>query len=471
MKCCAHFNITGDSSTALNTLEEIIKCRKAERDGLEETIVASVAEATRLQNLIEKEQPGWITLKKHEKGEMLNALGRYLAQVSTSDSVPHGADVEIGERIKELVEQAKKEVIANPDGSEIESADNSNEKCDDGKAKKRKVIAGDKYKGINDEDAEAFNVRIFGMKKKLRDDVTYVQGLGKELCGRVRSLRYIVEIRRLQQGKSHIQCIGCDTSIDTPEAAILSCCGHIGCHKCVKEYATQKESCIVPSCTARVSGAHVVRSTNFTVNSTDGSTDAKDGSKLTRMIQTIKGIIADGDRMIIFAQFDDLIERIAQTMKCNGIQTVQVKGRVEEQVKRLKPFQTESPTKGDPSVLLLKMDDEQSAGLNLTQLNHVLFVHPLLAPTQQQYDAYETQAIGRVRRFGQNKVCGCIYLIMELYFSLCHLMSCRFYLILFTVLLDCFCLAIFGKKYYRHRNLRRKKWPASKFDHRQLIFF
>jgi SNF2 family DNA or RNA helicase len=170
----------------------------------------------------------------------------------------------------------------------------------------------------------------------------------------------------------------------------------------------------------------VVRSTNFTVNSTDESTDAKDGSKLTKMIQTIKGIIADGDRMIIFAQFDDLIERIAQTMKRNGIQTVQVKGRVEEQVKRLKPFQTDSPTKGDPSVLLLKMDDEQSAGLNLTQLNHVLFVHPLLAPTQQQYDAYETQAIGRVRRFGQNKVCGCIYFILELYFCCCccNLISC-----------------------------------------------
>jgi len=146
-----------------------------------------------------------------------------------------------------------------------------------------------------------------------------------------------------------------------------------------------------------------VRSTNFTVNSTDESRDAEDGSKLTKMIQTIQGIIAGGDRMIIFAQFDDLIERIAQTMKRNGIETVQVKGRVEEQVKRLKPFQVESPKEGDPRVLLLKMDDEQSSGLNLTMLNHILFVHPLLATTQQQYDAYETQAIGRVRRFGQRK--------------------------------------------------------------------
>jgi SNF2 family DNA or RNA helicase len=49
------------------------------------------------------------------------------------------------------------------------------------------------------------------------------------------------------------------------------------------------------------------------------------------------------------------------------------------------------------------MDDEQSAGLNLTNLNHAIFVHPLFANNQQEYDAHETQAIGRIRRFGQIK--------------------------------------------------------------------
>ena len=42
-------------------------------------------------------------------------------------------------------------------------------------------------------------------------------------------------------------------------------------------------------------------------------------------------------------------------------------------------------------VLLLTMDDESSSGVNLTTANHAIFVHPLLAIGQQQYDAYETQ--------------------------------------------------------------------------------
>ena len=74
-----------------------------------------------------------------------------------------------------------------------------------------------------------------------------------------------------------------------------------------------------------------------------------------------------------------------------------------QQTKSIAVFQKDEPDKNDPRVLLLKMDDEQSAGLNLTGLNHAVFVHPLLAKCQQEYDAYETQAIGRIRRFGQKK--------------------------------------------------------------------
>ena len=46
-------------------------------------------------------------------------------------------------------------------------------------------------------------------------------------------------------------------------------------------------------------------------------------------------------------------------------------------------------------VLLLTMDDESSSGVNLTTANHAVFVHPLLAIGQQQYDAYETQVLKR----------------------------------------------------------------------------
>jgi hypothetical protein len=41
---------------------------------------------------------------------------------------------------------------------------------------------------------------------------------------------------------------------------------------------------------------------------------------------------------------------------------------------------------------------------NLTNANHAIFLSPLLAVSKQAYDARETQAIGRVRRYGQVKL-------------------------------------------------------------------
>ena len=103
------------------------------------------------------------------------------------------------------------------------------------------------------------------------------------------------------------------------------------------------------------------------------------------------------------SMIDDLSDKVMEALTVSGIKSVQVKGTVTQQITTISIFQKEKPAKGDPRVLLLKMDDEQSAGLNLTNLNHAIFVHPLLADTQVEYDAYETQAIGRLRRYGQKK--------------------------------------------------------------------
>jgi SNF2 family DNA or RNA helicase len=209
-------------------------------------------------------------------------------------------------------------------------------------------------------------------------------------------------MRALQQRKHNMKCCGCKGKDQV--AGILSICGHVGCLACLKKNAANGNCVEAPACEARVSTAHVVPTTHLGVEiDEEGSSNNNPyGSKVGAMLEKVKEIISKGERMIIFCQFDDLLSRIAETLARNNIQAVQVKGRVEDQVKALIPFQTEAK-KGAPMVLLLALDHEQSSGLNLTNLNHVLFVHPLLAQSQQQYDAYETQAIGRIRRYGQLK--------------------------------------------------------------------
>lgn len=52
---------------------------------------------------------------------------------------------------------------------------------------------------------------------------------------------------------------------------------------------------------------------------------------------------------------------------------------------------------------MLNVMDETASGANLTSANHAIFLSPLLAPSKEIYQANETQAIGRLRRYGQTK--------------------------------------------------------------------
>jgi len=57
----------------------------------------------------------------------------------------------------------------------------------------------------------------------------------------------------------------------------------------------------------------------------------------------------------------------------------------------------------DERVLLLELHNESASGANLTTANHAIFVHPLHVHSLYKYVACETQAIGRIRRYGQEK--------------------------------------------------------------------
>jgi hypothetical protein len=114
------------------------------------------------------------------------------------------------------------------------------------------------------------------------------------------------------------------------------------------------------------------------------------GRKLTQIVDQLKVVIKSGDRLMIFCQFDDLTAKVVKALAIRNIITLQVQGSVFQKAKTLRVFQKDDPGPNDPRVVMLKMDDDQSAGLNLTHLNLAIFVYPLLAANQTEYEAYET---------------------------------------------------------------------------------
>lgn len=131
------------------------------------------------------------------------------------------------------------------------------------------------------------------------------------------------------------------------------------------------------------------------------SSFTKYGSKIEAIVKTVLRVQDQdvGCKIICFVQWEDLKRRISSALQEFGIDHATLHGSVWARRAALMKFQYEEE---GPRMLLLSLE-ESASGTNLTAANHVLIVHPMEAATREEAVAFEMQAIGRVRRPGQEK--------------------------------------------------------------------
>jgi len=175
----------------------------------------------------------------------------------------------------------------------------------------------------------------------------------------------------------------------------------MGCRTCVRKSAEQEE-CVYAASSVCRSAARVLNVVNAdTLGEDDIERDGREkhfGMKLEKVVQLIKSRPKE-DRTLVFVQFTDLMKKVTDAFDYHKIPFLEIKGTAHQKSKNLELFQNGSKER----VLLLNVTDESASGANLTSANHAIFLSPLLAVTQERYTAWETQAIGRLVRYGQTK--------------------------------------------------------------------
>lgn len=255
-----------------------------------------------------------------------------------------------------------------------------------------------------------------------REATHEIRRLSKELVGRVRSLRFFTAVRDLQKETEvpmNVSCVACGRqNIPIGEVSVLSSCGHMGCSECVRNCA-DKEECVYREsgdCISAARALNIVKADTLGVD--DEARDGRGkhyGKKLEQVMELIKcgfyqiaffdsnrlysKTLPKDERVLIFVQFPDLMKKVAEALKDNGVKFLEIKGSASAKSKSLESFQQNSKER----VLLLNLMDESASGANLTSANHAIFLSPLLAPSQEIYEACMTQAVGRLVRFGQVK--------------------------------------------------------------------
>ncbi|VDC03465.1 unnamed protein product [Peniophora sp. CBMAI 1063] len=359
LKRCSHFELETKKENAMRACDFIVKERTEQLKECKEDLVKTIKKALEM----EKE----VGIREGEPESFFRETVRVIRGEGVGDS-------EAKETAVELLEQA-------------------------GVGARAPKTAGKKMK--DSDRAEA--------AWKLREQSHNVRRLIKELVGRVRSLRYFTVVRDLQKQKDKppvVDCPGCGRDeVPLSEIAVLSSCGHTGCYTCVKERAVNDE-CVYAghatlNCQSQARVINIVKGETLGVDEKRDGEGRRYGAKLEQVIELLKDTsrVKKNDRVLIFVQFPDLMKKVNDVLSARGIQFLEIRGSASAKSKSLEQFQNGSKER----VLLLNVMDESASGANLTGANHAIFLSPLLTESQEEYDACETQAIGRLRRYGQRQ--------------------------------------------------------------------
>jgi SNF2 family DNA or RNA helicase len=122
----------------------------------------------------------------------------------------------------------------------------------------------------------------------------------------------------------------------------------------------------------------------------------KYGAKVGSLISFCRKItLNDTNRIIVFSQWDKLLQLIALTLSQNGVPNTIIKGNVYQRNKAIRSFK-----KGDTVQVILLSTEHSASGTNLTEANYIVFMDPIEG-TSEYVNSIEQQAIARAMRIGQ----------------------------------------------------------------------
>lgn len=259
------------------------------------------------------------------------------------------------------------------------------------------ALMQDKLIEYHKQNYETYTLKL----SKLVNNNQAYHMLKKQYQTQITESKYMVTILEKMNSEDKIE-DNCAICLDIIEKPTLTACGHLFCYNCLKLCLDSKKLC--PLCKTNLEGKDILVMNKKKEDIEESNPlIQKYGSKLGKLISIIRQLVAqDHTRIIIFSQWDDMLNLIGKTLALNEIDNCFVKGNVWARNSAIKKFKIGKTNTGtDNKVIMLSLKNAAS-GTNLTEATHIFFVEPINACSDETR-AIEGQAIARACRVGQKQ--------------------------------------------------------------------
>lgn len=184
-----------------------------------------------------------------------------------------------------------------------------------------------------------------------------------------------------------------EMGVNSVTSSAITICGHFFCTNCMKElFGNCSGFC--PIC------RYSLKKDDITVIGNEETDQEqvinKYGTKMAHLISYLLEVTAISyQRVIVFAQYDSLLQLVGRTLNEYGIKYIVFNGSISTVTGRIRKF------KIDDSIKVALMSSERApSGLNLTEASHIVLLDTLNTD-RESAKVIEAQAIGRAVRIGQ----------------------------------------------------------------------
>jgi hypothetical protein len=228
-----------------------------------------------------------------------------------------------------------------------------------------------------------------------------VQQLRTEMASLERAKRFADQVRTSLGAQSSTSCPICFE--DNTTVAILPDCAHAFCRACFEQTVglsgnpTGVFGCPVCRCETQRRDVVIFR---------HGGARDDLPQKLVKLVELLKEL--RDEKVLVFVQWSANLHYLKEMLAEQGISALALEGDLTTTMDALRCFSRPVDEDSSSNVLLLSFQ-RHASGINLQFCRHVVILHPYCPETasdlafvsMQKFRAYETQAIGRVRRYPQ----------------------------------------------------------------------